>query len=244
MDSTGNQIICRAWVILQQEPFPPAAKQLISHETEEVMTYKRGLRIVSVVSSAALILGAATAMPADAKKKKKKKKKKPPVCATYTPSEWGAGQPINLVTDAHTSEAPLEITVPTGAGLGSSSSAPPAEEPDNPVSHAFLNVQVDSKAPEAGLYGSVSFAPMWDYDFFFRDNTGIGLAYSAGFAEGVPVLDGTGNGGHTGMGSENIDGLTTADCTGYLVDIVSATTLGEDVTLTLWLGEPAFTPGS
>jgi hypothetical protein len=205
------------------------------------MSYRRGLRIVSVLSSAALVLGAATALPAEAKKKKKKK---PPVCTAYTPSQWGEGQPINLVTDAHTAEAPLEITVPTAQGLGSSSSEPPEDDPTNPVSHAFLNVQVDSKSPEVGLYGTVSYTPGLDYDFFFRDNTGTGLAYSAGFAPGVPLLDGTGNGGHTGMGTENIEGLVTADCTGYLVDIVSATTPGGDVTLTLWLGEGTFTPGS
>ena len=46
------------------------------------------------------------------------------------------------------------------------------------------------------------------------------------------------------MGSENVEGLVTADCTGYLVDIVSATSPGEEVTLTLWLGEATFVPGS
>jgi len=204
------------------------------------MSDRRGLKTVSVLASAALVLGAFTAMPADAKKKKKK----PKPCATYVPSEWGDGQEINVVTDAHTADAPLEIAVPTGPGLGSSSSEPPAEDPTNPTSHAFLNVQVDSKLKEVGLYGTVAYTPGFDYDFFIRDNSGIGLAYSAGFAPGVPLLDGTGNGGHTGMGSENVEGLVTADCTGYLVDIVSATTPGEEVTLTLWLGEPTFTPGS
>jgi hypothetical protein len=204
------------------------------------MKYRRGLRIVSVLSSAALVLGAATALPADAKKKKKK----PKACAAYTPSEWGEGQPINLVTDAHTAEAPLEITVPTAAGLGTSSSEPPAEEEGNPVSHAFVNVQVDAKAKEVGFYATAAHTPGFDYDLYIRDNSGIGLAYSAGFLAGGPEFTGgTGNGGHTGMGSENIDGLTTADCGGYLVDIISATTPGEDVTLTLWLGEAAYTPG-
>ena len=204
------------------------------------MTYRRGLKLVSVLSTAALVLGVAGSVPADAKKKKKKK-----VCAPYTPSEWGEGQPLNLVTDKHTAEEPLEITVPTSAGLGFSSPEPPAEDPMNPVSHAFLNVQVDSKAKEVGLYGTVSHTPGLDYDFYVRDGVaGTGLAYSAGFAPGVPLLDGTGNGGRTGVGSENIEGLVTADCTGYLVDIISAMTPGGDVTLTLWLGEATFTPGS
>jgi len=204
------------------------------------MTYRRGLRIVSVLSSACLILGAATALPADAKKKKKK----PKPCATYVASEWGEGQPINLVTDAHTAEAPLEITVPTSAGVGTSSPDAPEEDPNNPISHAFVNVQVDSKLKEVGLYATAAHTPGFDYDLYVRDNSGIGLAYSAGFLAGGPEFTGgTGNGGHTGVGSENIDGLTTADCGGYLVDIISATTPGEDVTLTLWLGEAAYVPG-
>jgi hypothetical protein len=203
------------------------------------MTYRRGLRIVSVVSSAALVLGAVTAMPADAKKKKKK----PKVCAPYTPTEWGDGQPINLVTDDHTAEAPLEITVPTEAGLGTSSPEPPADDPSNPISHAFLNVQVDPAATETGLYATLAHTPGTDYDLYIRDSGGTGLAYSAGFAPGVPLLDGTGNGGHTGLGTENVEGLVSADCAGYLVDIISAGTPGGDVTLTLWLGEASFTPG-
>ncbi|MGH2755306.1 MAG: hypothetical protein ACRDLB_12870, partial [Actinomycetota bacterium] len=106
------------------------------------MNYRRAVRTISVLSTAALVFGAVGAVPAEAKKKKKKKK--PPVCAPYTPTEWGDGQPINLVTDEATAEAPVEITVPTEAGFGSSSPEPPAEDPTNPVSHAFLNVQVDS----------------------------------------------------------------------------------------------------
>ena len=204
------------------------------------MTFKRGLRIVSVLSTAAWVLGAVSALPADAKKKKKK----PKACAAYVPSEWGEGQPVNLVTDTHTAEAPLEIAVPTEAGLGTSSPDAPAEEEGNPVSHAFLNVQVDSKAKEVGLYATVAHTPGFDYDLYVRDNSGIGLAYSAGFLAGGPEFTGgMGNGGHTGMGTENIDGLTTADCSGYLVDIISATTPGEEVTLTLWLGEAAYSPG-
>ena len=204
------------------------------------MRYRRGLRSIAVLSSAALVLGASFALPAEAKKKKKK----PKVCAAYVPAQWGEGQPINLVTDAHTAEAPLEIAVPTSPGLGTSSGEPPAEEDTNPVSHAFLNVQVDSKLKEVGLYATVTHTPGFDYDLYIRDNGGTGLAYSAGFLAGGPEFTGgTGNGGHTGVGSENIDGLTTPDCGGYLVDIISATTPGEEVTLTLWLGEAAYTPG-
>ncbi|MDQ3915508.1 MAG: hypothetical protein M3323_09315 [Actinomycetota bacterium] len=206
------------------------------------MKSHRTIRILSVMASAALIVGAFTAGPADAKKKKKK----PPAagCPAYSPSEWSKDIPVTKVTDEHTADAPLTIEVPTEMGFGSSSPEPPAEDPKNPISRVFLNVQVDSAAPTTGLYATVEHTPMLDYDLYIRDTFGVGQAYSAGFAPGVPFLDGTGHGGHTGLGSENIEGLTSEDCTGYLVDIISATTPGEEVTLTLWLGEATYVPGA
>ncbi|HEV2756283.1 MAG TPA: hypothetical protein VG318_10980 [Actinomycetota bacterium] len=208
------------------------------------MRSHKTIRTLSVVASAALILGAFVAGPADAKKKKKK----PPVpagCAAYTPSEWGAELPVNVVTDEHTAEAPLVLTVPTEMGFGSSSPQTPDNvSEDNPVSHAFANVQVDSANPEIGLYGRLEFSDQWDYDLYFRGNDGVGIAYSAGVSPFVTAFgfDGTGHGGQTEIGAENINGLTSADCVGYLVDIVSSTTIGEDTTLKLWLGEAQYTP--
>lgn len=202
------------------------------------MGSRKTIRTLSVLASAALVVGAFTAGAADAKKKKKK-----PGCPVYTPSEWSADAPVNVVKDEHTAEAPLVLEVPTEAGVGTSSGDSP-DGGDGAAAHAFVNVQVDSTQPVTGLYGTVEFTPVWDYDLFFRSNDGIGLAYSAGFSPFVPLLglDGTGHGGHSGVGTENIDGLTTKDCTGYLVDVVTATGPGEDVTLKLWLGEAAYTP--
>lgn len=198
----------------------------------------RSVRTLAVLASAGLIVGAFAASPADAAKKKKK-----PACAAYTPTEWGTGQPINVVTDKHTAEAPLVLELETAEGLGSSSPNPPEEDPTNPITRVFSNVQVDSGAPGSGLYATLEYQFPLDYDLYVRGDDGTGLAYSAGFAPGVPFLDGTGNGGETGQGTENILGLTTADCTGYLVDVISAATPGGAVTLKLWLGEPAYAPG-
>ncbi|HEU4481280.1 MAG TPA: hypothetical protein VFS18_05295 [Actinomycetota bacterium] len=197
---------------------------------------------LAVLASVGMLVGVFAAVPAEAKKRKKKP------CPAYQPTEWGAEQPVTVVTDAATEEAPVVLEIETEAGLGTSSpESPDAGGPagtPNPVSHAFANVQVDPKAKTTGLYARLSYTPTWDYDLYVRDDAGQGVAYSAGFNGNVPLLDGTGSGGHTGDGTENIDGLTSADCTGYLFDIIGATTPGETVTLELWLGEAAYTPES
>lgn len=196
----------------------------------------RSTRTIAVMCLAGLIAGAFVAAPAEAKKKKRKG------CAAYQPSEWGADLPVNVLTDQHTADAPLELELEVPAGAGSSSGDSP-DGGDGATSHVFTNIQVDPAAPVTGLYATIEYTPIFDYDLFVRYNDGTGAAYSAGFAPGVPFLDGTGNGGHTGMGSENIEGLTVNDCEGYLVDIAGATTPGETVTLKLWLGEATYTPG-
>lgn len=201
----------------------------------------RSVRTLAVLASIGLLVGAFAAGPAEAAKKKKKKKV--PACAAYTPTEWGADQPINIVTDKHTAEAPLVLELETHEGLGSSSPSAPEEDPTNPISRVFSNVQVDSTAATTGLWATLEYQFPLDYDLYVRGDDGVGLAYSAGFVPGVPFLDGTGSGGETGQGTENILGLTTADCTGYLVDVISAATPGGTVTLKLWLGEAAYVPG-
>ena len=200
----------------------------------------RTLRTMAVLATSALVLGAFVAGPADAKKKKKK------VCAAYQPGEAGAEAPITVVTDAATAEAPVEVTVTTAEGLGFSSADGPSGDQGH-VTHAYANVQVDSAASDAGLYARVEFAPTWDYDAFLRTSDGTAVAYSAGFNQGMTPagdpsglgLDGTGHGGHSEQGAEQIDGYLAADCDGFTYDIVSAGTPGGDVTVKFWLGEPA-----
>lgn len=200
----------------------------------------RGLAVVAISS---LVLGAFAAVPAEAKKKKKKK---PPACAAYAPGELGADAQITKVTDAATEEKPVEVTVSTGPGLGFSS--PDVGGDTGETSHAYANLQVDSASRSANLYVRVEFTPSWDYDIFLRTSDGTALAYAAGFNQGMGAglgdptgagLDGTGNGGHSEMGAEAIDGYAAADCDGFTLDISSAGTPGEDVTVKYWLGEPA-----
>ena len=207
------------------------------------MRSPRFIRTVAVVGMSALVLGAFVAGPADAKKKKKPKK--PAACAPYVPGENGADAPVTVVTDAATAEAPVEVTVATAEGLGFSSADGPSGDTGH-TSHAYANVQVDSAASGRGLYARVEFTPTFDYDGFLRTSDGTAVAYSAGFNQapmpaGDPTgfgLDGTGHGGHSEQGAEQIDGWATNDCDGFTYDIVSAGTPGGDVTVKFWLGDP------
>lgn len=188
----------------------------------------RSLRTLAVLASVGLMVGAFAAGPADAAKKKKKK---PAGCATFTPPETVGDAEVVSVTDAATAEAPIEIELDTtaGAGLGRDPEGEGAH-----VSHAYVPLQVDPAAASSGLYASIHFTPAWDYDLYIDDETGTEVAHSAGF---LVVSSAAGAAGESGVGSESIFGLESADCTNYVVDVVGATTPGESVTLELYLGE-------
>jgi hypothetical protein len=209
----------------------------------------RVLKTTALVGASVLILGAFVAGPAQAKKKKKTKK--PVACAPITPFEDAKDAPLQLVTDAATKDAPITLTVSTEQGLGTTNPDTTHPDPtDDPTSggssHAFVNAQVDSAAPDAYLYGRLEFPGNTDYDLLFRGSDGVATYFSAGSAPyvdptGFVGSDGTGHGGHSEGGptgaAENIDGAPTADCAGYSVDVSGSTTPGGDVTLKLWLGE-------
>jgi hypothetical protein len=189
------------------------------------------VRSIAMAGAACLILGAFVAGPAQAKK--------PAACKPFKAKTDGKGQPLSKVTDAATADKPVEVTVATAPGLGlSSPDGPSGDTPPDGPTHAYYNVQVDSKASTASLYVKAEYTPALDYDLYLRSE-GAALAYSAGFSVPIPAagLDGTGSGGHTEVGSENIDGWPATDCSGYTVDIVSATTPGGDVTLKFWLAK-------
>ncbi|MFN2526196.1 MAG: hypothetical protein ABR505_08025 [Actinomycetota bacterium] len=178
------------------------------------------------------------------KKKKKKCPKKGPgdvpvaACAPYTPGEQGGEAETSIVTDAATEEAPVEVTIPTDPGFGIGGT--PLEAT---ISHAFHNIQVDSANPTAGLHLVLEFDLEEDYDLYLNYPDGSEAAHVAGFNPVPPLSDGTGSGGHSEMGAEYLDGVSTPDCGGYTLDIANATGLGGDKTLKLWLGEITYTPG-
>ncbi len=193
----------------------------------------RTIRTIAVVASAALLVGAFAAVPAEAKKRKKGKKKAPAACAAYTPGEKGAGQPITVVTDAATAEEPVEVALDTAPGLGFSSEEGEGNPDEGATSHAYTNLQVDSAASSTGLYVMIEFQPTWDYDLWLRDASHVPVEYSAGFLVETFGSDRA----QSDLGSESVQGVPVADCAGFTVDAANAAGPGGEITVKYWLGE-------
>ncbi|MDQ3879223.1 MAG: hypothetical protein M3290_12870 [Actinomycetota bacterium] len=202
---------------------------------------KHGMvRIVSLLALSGLIAGIVLVAPAEAKRRK------PAACPAYAPGDLGKDAKTTVVTDAATADKPATADVDTGPGAGFSS--PDVGGDQGPTSHAYANVQVDSAAPTAYLYVRIEFQYPQDYDLYLRTSDGTAVAYVGGFNEApltipanTPVgqpIDGTGHGGHSEMGAEQIDGTTVADCQGFTVDVVGGTAAGGTVTVKYWLGDP------
>ena len=195
------------------------------------MRSSRSIRTTAVIGMSALVLGAFFVAPADAKKKKK-----PAPCSAFQPGEKGAEKPTLIVTDSATEAAPALQPV---------SLAPEVSE--GIVSHAedVFNIQVDSKAKEAGLYILFEFQERRDYDLNVWHTDGSYAARSHGFQpilglnETVDAEQGN-LGGHAGEStpaSEKIVGLRTSDCGGYTVSTENFLGEGGDFEVKVWLGD-------
>ena len=208
------------------------------------MNGNRLLRTASVVASAALILGAFVAAPADAKKKKK-----PAGCPAFVPVEPASDsgetaevleQPVVKVTDAHTAESPLVFEYEHGAALWTITQDPIQEDT------VFFNLQIESKNPAPGLYVFQEWAkqPPSDMDLYLWDGATGEQAASSGSSNVAPTpvpplpVVGDAHGQSTGAwGLESISGFPVTSCAGYTAESRAFTTPGEDMTLTVWLGE-------
>ena len=203
------------------------------------------IRKLSVLASAALILGA-VAGPADAKKKKKPKPPPPPpACAPFEPIEPNSpsGQkaevletPVVQVTDEATAEKPIVIEYEHGAALWDTLNQEPIQEDT-----VFFNFQVDSaKAePQLHVYQEWAAHPPSDMDLYLWDGaSGDEVAHSgSGNLFPMPVAQVPGQG--TGAwGLESIPGVAVTDCGGYTAESRAFTTAGEAMTLTVYLADP------
>jgi hypothetical protein len=177
------------------------------------------------------------------KLKKKKKKKSPTVeaCEAYVPGEQGAEAETVIVTDEHTEEAPLELTIEQEPGMandqGLGEFATGSSIYDG-TAKSFNNFQVDSEADEVGLYIRYEFPIYEDHDLWVRYPDGSQAARAAGFNQTSPgPLDDNGAGGHTEQGAEQIDGLRIADCVGYTLEFSNFLGIGGEYTVKAWFGE-------
>ena len=204
-------------------------------------------RVFSILLALGLIVSGALVGPASAAKKKKPKK--PPVCAAYEPGELGAEAETIVVTDAHTAEAPLanafSLDMAFDEGIAEIIGA--GETP-----HHYVNVQVDSASPTAGLYVTWEFDTNRDYDLWAYNPDGTGAASSHGFqpliaTQGAGQADqsntASNHGGESTATSENLVGIITPDCGGYTLDMATYFGEGGDFELQVWLGEGTTEPG-
>jgi hypothetical protein len=155
-------------------------------------------------------------------------------CPAYVPGEQGAEAESVVVTDEHTEEAPLELTIEQEVGLANDLVLGQYDG----TAHTFRNLQLDSAAAEAGLYMRYEFPAYEDHDLYVNYADGSEAAHVGGFnATPVGPFDGTGFGGHSETGAEQIDGLRTADCAGYTIDFSNYLGEGGEYTVKVWLGE-------
>ena len=171
------------------------------------------------------------------KGKGKKKGCKKPACPAFTPAEAGAEAPLTKVTDAATEEAPIEIPIAAESGTPAAGT------------HVFHNLQVDSKNKDAGLYVRYEFPTHEDLDLYLYNSDGSTAAQAAGFnpfpfIPNNPVFftDGTGTGGHSEQGAEQVDGVLTPDCGGYTADMAQYLSEGGEMLLKVWLGPATWDP--
>ena len=198
------------------------------------MTSIRTARGVATLGALALLAGALLATPAEAKKKK------PKACPPYASPAWAtdAGD-TQIVTDAHTADAPLEVELATEAGLGTTDPSAP-DGGNGHVTHKFVNILVDSAASTATLHVRADYVPAWDYDLFLRAPEMPSVAYEADFNPATaagPTPVGGYEGGHAEPGVSEILGYATVDCAGYTIDLASGIAPGGSVPVKIWLGE-------
>ncbi len=199
------------------------------------MRTQRMSRTLSVLACAALIVGAFTAAPADAKKKRKPKA---PACPAYTPGDAGKDAETTVVTDAATAEAPVVFEATAARGLG-------AVLAYNQTSSIYHNIQVDTAGPSAGLYVRFEFPEYHDYDLYLNYAEGGTAASSGDFntAPGHDLGSGSPEGAwEAGTDYEMVMGINTADCAGYTARLVSFLTTGGAVKLSMWLGDVVAEP--
>lgn len=179
-------------------------------------------------------------------KGKKGPKTGPPAeaCAPFTPGEAGADKPTVTLTDEATEEKPVEQTVNLGMSLANLrllGDIPPA----GPLAATVdvFNIQVDSKAAEAGVYALFEFPERRDYDMNLLHPDGSYAARARSFNTAIETpISTAGHGGEGTDHSEKLVGIKTSDCGGWTLSAENHFGEGGEFTIKLWLGEAAIDP--
>jgi hypothetical protein len=178
----------------------------------------RSLRVLAVIASAGMLVGALGAAPAHGKKKKPK-----PTCPAFTSAVEGAEEAETLVVTPKATEAkPLEQELEFAPAL-----------PLN-AEHFFTNVQ--SLSPKHTLNIRLEFDGDSDIDLYLYDEAGEEVASSGAFNP-APIPGVTDAGGNGGSGFESIPDFAASQCAGYTIESASYMTPGTAAILKVWLAK-------
>lgn len=196
------------------------------------MTVNRTRKALTLLLAAGLVAGALVAGPAVAKKPKKCPAFKPvePRSPSGETAEVLEAQVVK-VTDAATADKPIVMEYSHGPALWNGRE-PIVEDT------VFFNIQIQSAvaAPVLNVFQEWAARP-GDIDLHMYDVTGTEAASSASpNIYPTPVPQPPYGSGVWGL--ESIPGFATSTCLGYTIESRAYWTAGEDMTLTIWLGEP------
>jgi hypothetical protein len=202
------------------------------------MQARKTIKVAGVLTSAALVLAAFAAPPADAGKRKRCRKYKPAVPITDAETRNQAPKAkVRKITDKYTKKKPLTISYNHGPAFWFIADPVDAEGQRPLIEDTkWFNIQVDSKKRMVGVFirQEWSKTPVSDMDLYVYDRFGSQAASSGDFnqVQGTPINSGTG-----GQGFEQVSGLGAKDCTGFTLESRAFTTPGEAMKLKIWLGK-------
>lgn len=162
------------------------------------------------------------------------------VCNPYRPSRAPVTDSTNaedalrektiVITDAARERHPLVIEYTHGPGK-----VFPAHQGDPLINEArYFNFQVDTKSRRSSVFVRASWPTpsVSDIDLYLYAGDGTMIAGSE--SSNTHIEEASGSSG--GPGFESVSGIAWADCRGFTLESQGSMTLGEQMTLTIWVG--------
>ncbi|HYI44936.1 MAG TPA: hypothetical protein VE174_05655 [Actinomycetota bacterium] len=160
-------------------------------------------------------------------------------CPPYPSPRWAGDVPTTFVPDSATARRPIEVTLATGPGAGTTDAGSPKDDMGE-ISHVFHNVVVAPDKGPAMLFARAEYLPAFDYDLFLRAPGGSSVAFewdlNPAAVNGPSPMDSSFK-GHAEPGVSQIDGYGAPRCVGYTIDLASGLTPGGPVLLKLWIAK-------